>query len=235
MSYAETSLCQSFLAVEAASSNHLDIPKSFLDQIYRSRKRIFIDRKKWEMESYKGEDIEFDEYDDNDAYYIYTLNGINVTGCVRLRPSTLPTLMTGPFKSLKDPVNNDLTIDESTWEASRLFITKNNVSGEKSAGIDKRTIAIFLGMINFGLAIGVTNFEVVVDATMRRVLKICGWPVNVLNSGFGSSNEKLYYGLLPCTLKSLNDIILIMSKSAALQADSVPNDQAVKSNSFESL
>ena len=72
------------------------------------------------------------------------------------------------------------------------------------------------------------SYEVVVDEMMRRVLRMCGWPLNVLNSGFGSLSEKVYYGNLPCCQKAVEDIMLIANKN---NGSGNVNDCFVKSSS----
>lgn len=217
MLFSVDSLSWSLFGIEAIVSNYNDIPKCILDEMYRSRKEIFIDRKKWNVGSYKGGGLECDRYDDEEAYYIYILNKGCIAGCVRLRPSTSPTLMTGPLKWLKDPVETKKSELESIWEASRFFITPDKAFQRESWRFDKRTYALFISMIEFGIARAVINYEVAVDAIMMRILRACGWPLSVVNSGFGSLNEKVYYGLLPCNADALNKILLIAGENYVIQ------------------
>lgn len=202
-----------FDGIEAVVSNYNDLPQCNLDEIYRSRKEIFIDRKSWDIGSYKGGDFECDRYDDEEAYYIYILNERCVTGCVRLRPSSSPTLMTGALKWLKEPVENEVSKLGPTWEASRFFITQVKSFCREKGTVDRRTHALFILMIEFGMAKNFENYEVVVDAVMMRILRMCGWPIYVMNSGLGSLSEKVYYGLLPCDLKALNKVLHVTGQN----------------------
>ncbi|PMR78710.1 acyl-homoserine-lactone synthase [Billgrantia endophytica] len=180
---------------------HLD--KATLEKIYRSRKNAFIDRRKWDIESYDGGDLECDKYDNHDSVYLYTLNASSVTSCVRLRPSTVPTLLSGPLKWLKAPSTLQETETTSVWEASRFFITPINEGTSRTKGtIDVRTVILFLGMIEFGLAKEIDKFEVVVDALMARIVRRSGWKLDVLDAGTGTSHETIYYGLLDCSKES---------------------------------
>lgn len=175
-------------------------------QIYCLRKHAFIDRKGWSIQSYKGGDIEYDEYDDSQAYYIFTLHEDFVTGCVRLRPSTSPTLMSGSFAWLKKQVKSNDFNFKITWEASRFFITPAKCLIGRRDRIDTRTRALFISMIEFGVNLEFEGYEVVVDEVMLRILRRSRWPVNILSSGIGNMGEKIYYGILPCDLKILNDV-----------------------------
>ena len=198
---------KNYYGITVLISNYDELSDCILNNIYRSRKEIFIDRKKWAVESYLGGDLESDEFDDSEAYYIYTLHHNSITGCVRLRPSTSPTLLTGPLKKLKKE-NIEEVKSEKTWEASRFFITPNSTLREIKGSADTRTYILFISMIEFGMAIGILKYEVVVDSMMMRILRMCGWPLYILNSDLGSLGEKIYYGTLSCSYQSLNNIVL---------------------------
>ncbi|WP_430886829.1 acyl-homoserine-lactone synthase [Halomonas llamarensis] len=99
-----------------------------------------------------------------------------------------------------------------TWEASRFFITPDKFHFYDKRSIDIRTHALFISMIDFGMERGIASYEVVVDEMMVRILRMCGWPLNVLNTGTGSLSEKVYYGNLPCCSKALEKIMFIANK-----------------------
>jgi len=198
------------------ASNYHGLSQGMRKQIYRSRKEVFIDRKQWKVESYEGGDIESDEYDDCKAYYLCTLSGSSITGCVRLRPSTSPTLMIGPFKWLKESIAPSELYNDITWEASRFFITPGRLGSAEQGRFDRRTHALFLSMIEFGMTAGISDYEVVVDAMMARILRMSGWPLRVLSSGVVSLNEKVYYGLLPCNGMAFENIINAANKQRML-------------------
>lgn len=205
-SHTIANLSRSFIGIETVVLNYYELSQKTRNQIYQSRKEIFIDKKQWSIDSYNDGDIEFDEYDDGESYYICAFHNSNVTGCVRLRPSTAPTLMTGPFKWLKEPVEFRENNSKTIWEASRFFITPDRLHHFKNKRFDRRTHALFLCMIEFGMKFNLSSYEVVVDAMMIRILRMSGWPLKVLNSDIVSKNEKIYYGLLPCNSASFCNI-----------------------------
>lgn len=210
-----------FHGVEIVASSYNDLSMCRLNEIFGLRKQVFIDRRKWNIKSYKGGDLECDEYDNDEAYYIYILIGNFVAGCVRLRPSTSPTLMTGSLKWLKDVAELGEDKLESTWEASRFFVHPAlNLIGDKGR-VDLRTHILFISMIQFGMSKGVVNYEVVVDAMMMRVLRMCGWPLNVLSSGVGSLSEKVYYGVLPCCFEALENIFFVVNKNYDMHSHAI--------------
>lgn len=197
-----------FSGVSTRIGSHSTIPSRILEQILLIRKVAFIDRKKWDIESYSGSDYESDEYDDHDAIYIYSHKGDLVTGCVRLRPSNKPTLIAGAL--------NFMLADEQTrpnskhcWEATRFALLADHATrGELTpANIDFRTVAIFLSMIKFARQQNVNTYEVVIDTMMEKILKRTGWTVNRRSIAHGSKGEKTIYGTLACTLTTYEEVL----------------------------
>ncbi|KOY00815.1 acyl-homoserine-lactone synthase [Pseudomonas nunensis] len=196
-----------FSGVYTSVGSYSTIPPIILEQILSIRKVAFIDRKKWDIESYQGSDYESDEYDDTDAIYIYSHQRDRVTGCVRLRPSSKPTLISGALSFM-------LTTDKTRpntkhcWEATRFALAANdNCMGElNKSNIDFRTAAIFLSMIKFAFKQNVHTYEVVVDAMMEKILKRSGWTVNRRNIAQGTKGEKVIYGTLPCTTSVFKEV-----------------------------
>lgn len=225
---------QVIFGVEIFVANYKDLSNCILDKIFRMRKEVFIDRRKWSIESYEGGVVERDEYDNEEAYYLCAYLDKKFAGCVRLRPSSSATLLTGPLKWLKEPVDF-IPATIIKWEASRFFITKNNKNNEDEQGVDRRTQALFLGMIQFARANGFENYEVVVDALMARLLRVCGWPLCILNTGVGTLDEKIYYGLLHCGEEEFEKIKNIVIKKFFLKEPKSIDNSTFKSNSNVTL
>ncbi|MCL7931720.1 acyl-homoserine-lactone synthase [Halomonas llamarensis] len=161
-----------------------ELDKSTILDIYRARKKAFIDRREWNVGSYEGGEFESDSYDNHEAYYLFSWDD-GVTGCVRLRPSTSPTLLTGPLKFIKKSPDAVRIPDSSMWEASRFFITPrpDNFGNIKLGGrLDPRTLALFLRMIEFGMDREIEAFEVVLDCSMLRIMKRSGWHPHIHNT-----------------------------------------------------
>ncbi|RON51647.1 acyl-homoserine-lactone synthase [Pseudomonas frederiksbergensis] len=197
-----------FSGVYTRIGSYSTIPPTILEQILSIRKVAFIDRKKWDIESYQGSDYESDEYDDTDAIYIYSHKRDRVTGCVRLRPSSKPTLISGAL-SFMLATDKTRPNTKHCWEATRFALAANdNTIGElNNSNIDFRTAAIFLSMIKFAVKQNVQAYEVVVDAMMEKILKRSGWTVNRRNIALGSKGEKVIYGTLACTSSIYEELL----------------------------
>lgn len=197
-----------FSGVSTSIVSYSKIPLETLEQILSIRKLAFIDRKKWDIESYQGSDYEWDEYDDPDAIYIYAHENDRVTGCVRLRPSNKPTLMTGPLSFIL-PTEKIRPHLDHCWEATRFALSTNNSSTGKltRANVDIRTAALFLSMIKFAQQQKIHAYEIVVDTLMEKILKRSGWAIERLNTALGSKGERIIYGTLPCTFRTYEEVL----------------------------
>ncbi|WHS62779.1 acyl-homoserine-lactone synthase [Pseudomonas sp. G2-4] len=197
-----------FSGVSTSVASYSKIPLKTLEQILSIRKLAFIDRKKWDIESYQGSDYEWDEYDDPDAIYIYAHTHDRVTGCVRLRPSNKPTLMSGSLSFIL-PTDKPRPCLQHCWEATRFALSTDSfATGELTqANVDIRTAALFLSMIKFAQQQNIHTYEIVVDTMMEKILKRSGWTVERRNIALGSKGEKIIYGTLPCTFTTYEEVL----------------------------
>ncbi|MDU9021785.1 hypothetical protein LOY64_17675 [Pseudomonas corrugata] len=197
-----------FFGVSTCIASYSKIPTQTLQQILAIRKTAFIDRKKWDIASYQGSDYERDEYDDPDAVYIYAQTQGRVSGCVRLRASNKPTLMSGALSFIL-PADNIRPHSHTCWEATRFALSADKtLAGEVTqANIDARTAALFLSMIKFAQLQNIDTYEIVVDTMMEKILKRSGWTVDRHNTALGSKGETIIYGTLPCTPDTYNEVL----------------------------
>jgi acyl homoserine lactone synthase len=70
------------------------------DQMFRLRAKIFGDQLKWDVKVVDG--WETDEFDDMNPLYLACVQDARVVGCLRLLPTTGPTLLSGPLSHLFD-------------------------------------------------------------------------------------------------------------------------------------
>lgn len=196
-----------FFGISTSIASHSNIPSNTLGQVLAIRKSAFIDRKKWDIESYQGSDYEWDEYDDPDAVYIYSHQGEQVTGCVRLRPSSKPTLMTGPLSFIL-PTANTRRYSSLCWEATRFALsTDKSITRELTrTNVDTRTAALFLSMLKFALEHDIDVYEIVIDTLMEKILKRSGWAAERHNMARGSKGEPIIYATLPCTIETYEGV-----------------------------
>lgn len=139
------------------------------------RYRVFKERLDWDVQA-NGQ-METDAFDELKPVYLL-LKGSDwrVRGCVRVLPTTGPTMLRDTFPMLLGaspaPASPDI------WESSR-FALDPAPSGPKAAGgLAQATYELFAGMIEFGLANNLSRIVTVTDTRMERILRLATWPLS---------------------------------------------------------
>ncbi len=175
----------------------------FVDDLiamHRLRFRVFKQRLDWEVEAL--DDMEVDSFDALRPSYLL-LRGPNRTicGCVRLLPSTGPTMLRDNFPVLLD--GNPAPSSELIWESSRFALDnhKDTAAGEKA--VASPTYELFAGMVEFGLARGLTKIVTVTDARIERILRRAGWPLERIGAPRELGNTTAVAGFLEVSEQAL--------------------------------
>lgn len=90
-----------------------------------------------------------------------------VQGCVRLLPTTGPTMLCDTFPALLD---GQAAVATDTWEGSRFGVDRCTREAKTAGSIARTTYELFAGMIEFGLTRQLTDIITVTDARMERIL-----------------------------------------------------------------
>lgn len=159
---------------------HLVAPDRYQDfaeelaEMHRLRLRVFKERLDWNVQA--TEDQEVDEFDALAPIYLLQRDpdGL-VRGCVRMLPTTGPTMLGTKFSDLVD----DHPIPElpSVWESSRFALDVPPNAPKGTSGIAKATYELFGGMIEFGLSRGLSEIVTVTDVRIERILRRASWPL----------------------------------------------------------
>jgi N-acyl-L-homoserine lactone synthetase len=149
---------------------HLDL----LAAMFRLRRRVFKDRLDWSV-SVSG-DLELDVYDAlNPAYLLAVSDASEVIGCVRLLPTTGPTMLADTFPELlggQPPPHN-----EKILESSRFCVDTKLASELAENGLNRATFILFAAMIEGARAVNAESIVTVTDTRMERILRRAGWPL----------------------------------------------------------
>jgi acyl homoserine lactone synthase len=149
---------------------HLDV----LTAMYRLRRRVFKERLDWTV-SVSG-DVELDVYDTLNPIYLLVMTSTRkVAGCVRLLPTTGPTMLADTFPILLDggvPPRSDRVL-----ESSRFCVDTGLVSELSENGLNRATFMLFAAMIETLRAAGADSIVTVTDIRMERILRRAGWPL----------------------------------------------------------
>jgi acyl homoserine lactone synthase len=148
-----------------------------LAEMHRLRYRIFRERLGWDVR-FSG-DMEVDEFDACQPIYLLQRREDElIQGCVRLLPTTGPTMLRNTFPALLD--GQAAPASHTIWESSRFGLDLGADHSKASGGIAKATYELFAGMIEFGLSRRLTDIVTVTDARMERILQRARWPLKRL-------------------------------------------------------
>ncbi|SDS80987.1 acyl-homoserine-lactone synthase [Bradyrhizobium canariense] len=175
----------------------------FIDEIaemHRLRQRVFKERLAWDVQV-SGE-LEIDEFDAlHPAYLLQRANNGRIQGCVRLLPSTGPTMLRDTFPVL---LNGGATPASSTvWESSRFALDIHGDAPKAQHGLASATYELFAGMIEFGLSRQLTEIVTVTDARMERILRRAGWPLRRIGKPRALGSTLAVAGYLEVSIDSL--------------------------------
>lgn len=145
-----------------------------LAEMHRLRYRVFKERLEWEVQV--SGDLEIDEFDAlRPAYLLQGGPEGQIQGCVRLLPSTGPTMLRDVFSILLD--GQPAPANPTIWESSRFALDVPRFARKPAAGLSRVTYELFAGMIEFGLSRGVARIVTVTDVRMERILRRAAWPL----------------------------------------------------------
>jgi N-acyl-L-homoserine lactone synthetase len=150
-----------------------------LAEMHRLRYRIFKERLGWDVQA--SGDMEVDEFDACQPVYLLQRNDDGrVQGCVRLLPTTGPTMLRDTFPALLD--GQAAPASQVIWESSRFGVDLCTREAKTAGSIARATYELFAGMIEFGLTRQLTDIVTVTDARMERILCRARWPLKRLGA-----------------------------------------------------
>ena len=170
-------------------------------QMYRQRKAIFVDEKKWDVAVVDGE-FEIDAFDRDDTVYVCSLasNG-RLAGSVRLVNTSLDHMALTVF----DAMFPGLVIrSPSIWEATRFAVPV--CPQVQPNGISRPACEVLLGMCLFGIDAGVSQMTAIYEAPMARVYRRCGLRNIVLGRHRTPRHGSVEFGLWDISKQLERDI-----------------------------
>jgi acyl homoserine lactone synthase len=157
-----------------------------LSEMHRLRYRVFKERLGWDVEV--SGDMEVDEFDVCQPVYLLQKDDDGrIQGCVRLLPTTGPTMLNDTFPALLD--GQAAPASKTVWESSRFGLDLAVGHSKSAGGIALATYELFAGMIEFSLKRRLSDIVTVTDVRMERILQRTGWPLRRLGQprSIGSS------------------------------------------------
>jgi acyl homoserine lactone synthase len=190
-----------------------------LAEMHRLRCRVFRDRMNWDVQV--SDELEIDQYDALHPIYLLQRGyDIGITGCVRLLPTTGPTMLRDTFSMLLGDA--DMPSAEDIWESSRFAMDVPETAPKGARGLAVGTYELFAGMIEFGLATGtyelfagmiefglakrLKEIVTVTDTRMERLLRAAGWPLHRIGIPAQIGNTQAVAGYLEVSRPALQRV-----------------------------
>ncbi|RTM05692.1 MAG: GNAT family N-acetyltransferase [Hyphomicrobiales bacterium] len=174
-----------------------------LDEMHRLRHRVFRDRLNWDVSVHGG--YELDSYDALSPHYLLLRTPAGrIEGCVRLLPTTGPTMLRDSFSVLLG--DRPAPEDPRIWESSRFALDVPS-SAPKESGLALGTYELFAGMIEFGLSHDLGSIVTVTDLRIERILRRAGWPLERLSEPQTIGTTRAVAGYLEVSTASLEAVL----------------------------
>ena len=182
------------------SPNYFGAFSNEIAEMHRLRYRVFKERLDWDVQF--SDDMEIDEYDAlHPSYLIQRAPDNRVQGCVRLLPSTGPTMLRDTFPVLLD--GTPAPASPVIWESSRFALDLPPDTLKATHGLATATYELFAGMIEFGLSRHLTEIVTVTDARMERILRRAGWSLRRIGKAHALGSTLAVAGYLEVSIESL--------------------------------
>lgn len=170
-----------------------------LSEMHRLRYRVFKKRLDWDVQI--SGNMEIDEFDAlHPAYLLQRASDNRIQGCVRLLPSTGPTMLRETFPMLLEGAP---PVSPTIWESSRFALDLQPDMPKTTHGLATATYELFAGMIEFGLSRHLTEIVTVTDARMERILRRAGWPLRRIGKPCALGSTLAVAGYLETSIESL--------------------------------
>lgn len=145
-----------------------------LTQMHEQRKSIFMDKLKWDLTEFDGQEI--DQFDTKDTIYLIAMDEENkvIRSSLRLNPTTKPHLMT---EVLSNYCAESPPIDENIWEISR-YCYNPNIKNRRDRFESMKQM--MCGVMECSLLYGWTQLTFVINLPMLAHCLACGWDMTPL-------------------------------------------------------
>ncbi len=174
-----------------------------IQEMHRLRYRVFKERLNWDVEV--SGDLEIDRFDAlGPTYLTYKGQDGRMQGCVRLLPTTGPTMLGETFPALLD--GNPMPQDPRIWESSRFCLDTAGNSPRATRGVSQEFCKLCSGMIEFGLSRGLAHIATVTDLRVERLARTAGWPFSRMGKPRRIGNIRAVAILLEVSVGALSRV-----------------------------
>jgi acyl homoserine lactone synthase len=172
-----------------------------ITEMHRLRYRVFKERLAWTVTT-EG-DLEIDNFDASSPVYLLhrRCDHSRIEGCVRLLPSTGPTMVRDVFSTLTN--SKAVASTPAVWESSRFAVDASSSDHATRGSLAGATYELFAGMIEFGLYRKLIAIVTVTDMRMERILRRANWPLRRITEPRVVDGTLALAGYLEISLEAL--------------------------------
>ncbi len=163
---------------------------ALFDEMFRQRKKVFIDQKKWDLKPIDGE-FEYDEFDRDDAVYVCSLlpDG-SLAGSARFLNTTTEHMAGSVFQGMFPGL---MIRSPTIWEITRFAVPDDRRL--QPNGVSRAACELLLGICLFGLEYGVSQMTAIYEAPLARMFKKCGLDHIILGRHRSDEHGALHFAL----------------------------------------
>jgi acyl homoserine lactone synthase len=167
---------------------------NLMGEMFRLRARVFRDRLGWDVPVVDGK--ERDKFDDEGPVYLIYADdeAREVKGCLRLLPTTGPTVLTEFFA---DTLPEAAEFSAPTiWECTRFCLDDGILSRGRAEEMYFTSAILIAALGDLAIKAGIESILANFDITMLRLYRRIGCEVDVLGST-PRYGQPIYLGLFP--------------------------------------
>lgn len=194
---------------------------TILDQMFQLRKRVFADTLKWDV-SVSGI-YERDPYDRlNPVYLVWCSDdGEQLYGCMRLMPTTGPTLLYDTFRATF-PSSVDL-VAPGIWEGTRMCVDEAALAADHPQIDAGRAFSLMLlALCECALAHGVHTMISNYEPQLKRIYRRAGVEVDELGRADGYGRFPVCCGAFEVSERVLTNMRVALAIDAPLYSRAQP-------------
>lgn len=195
------------LKIFDVSYNTLSEKKS--EELYSLRKQVFKDRLNWAVNCING--LEFDEYDNPHANYLFGVIGDQIICGSRLIEMKYPTMITGTFAHYFNQL--PLYLPKGNYiESSRFFVDKSRAYRNTPI-----SLLLFLATINYSIKHHYDGILTIVSQGMLSIMMRSGWQFSVIAEGVSEKNKSIFLLQLPTDIQNQQRLIDNIEKHTSIK------------------
>jgi acyl-homoserine lactone synthase len=147
--------------------------ESYFDPYFRLRHDIYVKQRKW-MALDRPDGLEKDQFDTEDAVYLFCIDGGQLIGAMRALPTLTPTLMSDifPYLNIRGPIRR-----QDVFELSRIFVIPERRGEHAGPRVE---MLLLTAITEYGISIGLTGFSIVLESWWLPRFERIGWKAQPL-------------------------------------------------------